>query len=91
MRYNSIFAINWGGIGGKGWGPAKSKICNPTPTRKKFLIPETRPEPEKNWFSNPNPNPTRFRVFFVSGTRCRSLINIAMQRRGGVQIEETKF
>ena len=27
--------------------PAKSKIFNPNPTRNKFLMPETRPEPKK--------------------------------------------
>ena len=34
--------------------PAKSKIFNPNPSRKKILIPETRPEPEKKFFSTGN-------------------------------------
>ena len=38
--------------------PAKSKIFNPNPTRKKFLISETRPEIEKKFFK-PKPDPEK--------------------------------
>ena len=45
--------------------PTKSKIFNPNPTRKKFLIPETRPNPNpKKNFSNRNPTRPRKNFFF---------------------------
>ena len=45
----------------------KLKIFNPNPTRKKFLIPKTRPEPEKN-FNNQNQTRTR-KKFLITITR----------------------
>ena len=44
--------------------PAKTKTFNPNPTRKKFLIPETRQEPEKKFFLNRNPTRTEKKIFF---------------------------
>ena len=45
----------------------KLKIFNPNPTRKKFFIPKTRPEPEKN-FNNQNQTRTR-KKFLITITR----------------------
>ena len=49
--------------------PAKSKIFNPNPTRKKFFQTETRPELEKKIFSNRNPIRIREKNFLHFETR----------------------
>ena len=44
--------------------PAKTNTFNPNPTRKKFLIPETRQEPEKKFFFKPKPDKNPKKNFF---------------------------
>ena len=52
--------------------PANSKIFNPNTTRKKFLIPKTRPEPEKKMFLNQNrPEPEKNFFQYQKPTRTR--------------------
>ena len=50
--------------------PAKSKIFNPNPTRKKFLVPETRPELEKKFFQT-EIRPELEKQFFLNRTPIR--------------------
>ena len=53
-RYDKVIYIKGGYIDQR---PAKSKIFNLNPARKKSLIPKTRLGPEKKIFFKPKPDP----------------------------------